>query len=196
VNGFLALDRSIFLLLNGRWVHPWLDRFFPYLTDLDHFTVLLAAVWIALLAFGGAKGRRAALLVALALLVTDQLVNEVVKPWVGRPRPCIAVEEARVLVKFARSPSFPSSHAANITAAMTVLAYFYRRWTPLLASLAFLVGYSRIYVGVHYPLDVFAGSAFGFAVAAGAVAAGPGIERGLVRLRERIRARRGRERVL
>jgi len=192
VSGLLALDRSVFLILNGRWVHPWLDRFFPFLTNLDHFSVALAAVWIALLAFGRARGRRAGLLLALALILSDQAVNEILKPWIGRARPCVAVEEARVLVDFARSPSFPSSHAANITAAMAVLGFFYRKMAAVCLVIAFLVGYSRIYVGVHYPLDVLAGSFIGAGAAAVALAAGPWIESAPGWARARLRARLGR----
>lgn len=194
MSGLPGLDRALFVFLNGRWHTPWLDRFFPFITDLENFHLYLVAVWVALVLFGGARGRRAAFLVALALAATDMAVNDLVKPWVGRMRPCLVVPEARVLVDFARSLSFPSSHAGNICAAMSVMSFFYRRWSPLFILVALLVSYSRIYVGVHYPLDVLAGAIIGLAIAAGMVAAGPAIESGLGALGDRWR--RGPRRVV
>ena len=59
--------------------------------------------------------------------------------------------------------SFPSSHAANTFAAGTFLALRFPRWRPVLA-IPVLVAYSRVYVGVHYPSDVFGGAALGAGV--------------------------------
>jgi undecaprenyl-diphosphatase len=62
-------------------------------------------------------------------------------------------------------PTFPSNHAVNASVLATLATlYMPRLWLPA-AALAFLVGYSRVYVGVHYPLDVLAGSLLGMAVA-------------------------------
>lgn len=188
----LELDRALFVYLNGQWHTPLLDRFFPFVTDLRNFHIVLALAWLALVVFGGPRGRRAALLAALALAVTDTIVNDFLKHWAGRTRPCVAVAGARVLVDFARSPSFPSSHAANIFAALPVLAAFYRRGTPFFLLAAALVAYSRIYVGVHYPLDALGGAVVGLGVAVSVIAAGPSLERALVSLRNRWRVRRGR----
>jgi len=57
--------------------------------------------------------------------------------------------------------SFPSAHAANAAAVAVVLTGWYPRWRIAFGVLAFLIGYSRIYVGVHYPLDVLGGWALG-----------------------------------
>ncbi|RMG60977.1 MAG: phosphatase PAP2 family protein, partial [Calditrichaeota bacterium] len=59
---------------------------------------------------------------------------------------------------------FPSSHAANAAAAGTVLARMFPRWRWAFALLAGLIGFTRIYVGVHYPGDVAAGFLLGWAV--------------------------------
>jgi undecaprenyl-diphosphatase len=187
MNGLLGADRALFHLMNGVLTHPWLDRFFPFLTDLDHFRWPLAGVWLVLMIFGGSRGRRAAVFAAVALALSDPAVNAVIKPAVHRTRPCVALEDARVLVDFTRSPSFPSSHAANIFAALGVLAWTYRRWRLPLLVIAALVAYSRIYVGVHYPLDALGGAAIGAGAAAIALWLGPHAEAGLAALIRRLR---------
>jgi undecaprenyl-diphosphatase len=61
--------------------------------------------------------------------------------------------------------SFPSGHAATSFAAATVLSFAFPRLAPALFLLAAAVGFSRVYVGVHYPLDVLGGAVLGVLVA-------------------------------
>ena len=56
----------------------------------------------------------------------------------------------------------PSSHAANFFALATVFSYFYKKYQIIFWSLAALVAYSRVAVGVHYPFDVLVGAAVGY----------------------------------
>jgi membrane-associated phospholipid phosphatase len=78
------------------------------------------------------------------------------------------LDGVRLLVGCSDSFSFPSGHATNAFALAAFFATYYRRRAVLLFVMAALVGYSRIYVGVHYPLDVlggaFLGVTFGLAV--------------------------------
>jgi undecaprenyl-diphosphatase len=76
------------------------------------------------------------------------------------------VEGGRFLMGHKTSFSFPSSHAMNMFTAAMVLACFYRKQWPWFFGFAALIGYSRIYVGVHYPADVAAGALFGIATGA------------------------------
>ena len=98
---------------------------------------------------------------ALAIVVTSLLVGSVVKPAVARPRPYEALNDVRVIDARTDGRSFPSSHAANACAA----AYALARLAPVARMpiwiLAFAICFSRIYVGVHYPLDVVAGALIG-----------------------------------
>lgn len=59
----------------------------------------------------------------------------------------------------------PSGHATNIFAAMVFLTARYKKFFPLFLAIAFTVAYSRVYVGVHYPLDVMAGAMLGAVLA-------------------------------
>ncbi|MBA2536364.1 MAG: phosphatase PAP2 family protein [Actinobacteria bacterium] len=103
-------------------------------------------------------------LTAGCVWATD-LITVVVKAAVDRPRPFSTVPEADPLFGGTMGSSFPSGHAATAFAGAVILAVLVRRAVPLLLALAVLVAFSRIYLGVHYPLDVLGGAAIGAALA-------------------------------
>jgi undecaprenyl-diphosphatase len=102
--------------------------------------------------------RRTLLLTALAVWAADATAYGI-KLAVDRPRP-----HFDPLVRLPSDPSFPSGHAATSFAGATMLAAYAPRLAPLLYLLAAAIAFSRVYVGVHYPLDVLAGAALGTAV--------------------------------
>lgn len=160
-----SVDRSLFVFLNQKFQNPFLDWFMPFMTDLKNFTFLLIALgaWIVW------KERRAGLVflafVGLTLLVTDQISSHVLKDWVGRVRPCHTLTNIHLLTECNTSFSFPSSHAVNIFAAAYFLSQFFRPLKPLFYGVAAIVSFSRIYIGIHYPLDVVGGAALGLTIA-------------------------------
>jgi len=165
VSGVLALDTHLFVLLNQRWTSPFLDVVMPYLTDFDHWRVPLILVLLLALARGKAEARVGILVAILAVALTDQVCSSGVKPLFERPRPFRELEGVRQLVG-AHDWSFPSSHAANTFAAGVFLALRFARFRWILI-IPVLVSYSRVYVGVHYPLDVLGGALLGGAIGAG-----------------------------
>jgi undecaprenyl-diphosphatase len=99
-------------------------------------------------------------LVLLAVAAADGIAG-LVKAAVGENRPA----EPDPLVTVPHSHSFPSGHAATAFAGATVLAQLVPRAAPGLYLLALAIVYSRLYVGVHFPLDVAGGAAIGIATA-------------------------------
>lgn len=107
--------------------------------------------------------------IALCVLVADQISSSLIKPWVARFRPTHDPDlmfEIRHIAGRAGLYGFVSSHAANTFAVATFMSLVFRhRLTTLcLFAWAFVVGYSRIYLGVHFPLDVFCGGMLGIVV--------------------------------
>jgi len=177
--GGASLDVSAFRVLNRAIANPVFDTVMPVVTNSTVLRVLAAAILLALLVRGGTKGRLAALVLIPLVAASDQLTSGVLKPLVGRTRPCEVLGNVHlwyhghwvwtpreVAGGFKTSFGFPSSHAANATASAVLLSLLWRKWVPWVClGFAGLVSLSRIYIGVHWPSDVLAGIAIGAGLA-------------------------------
>jgi undecaprenyl-diphosphatase len=135
--------------------------------------VLASAWWVkwpvlvAVGACGDARCRRRlppAVLSGLVAVGTAAALTSMLKDLFGRVRPALADPRIEALVPTPDSASFPSGHASTAFAAAIAVGAFYPRLRWPLLGLAGLVGLSRIYLGVHYVLDVLAGAALGLAL--------------------------------
>jgi len=160
----LQIDKTLFYFFNRSIANPIFDIVMPFVTSDFNLRIFLVLIWAGLLIFGGRTGRIVALLLIPAIAISDQLSSHIIKPLIGRVRPCHELEGVRLLVSCGSGLSFPSSHAVNSFTVATLLSRFYKRYLVYLFSLAFLISFSRIYVGVHYPADVLAGMFIGFVV--------------------------------
>jgi undecaprenyl-diphosphatase len=161
-----GLDLHLFRVINGDLSNAVFDSLMPFITDPGPFVIPLTLIGVGLVVWGGWKGRLLVVM-ALLLLVVSNAVSEQLKQLFQRPRPCLALETVRLLVGCSKTNfSFPSSHASNITAQALLFAYSYRPIAVPLFVVAAGVGYSRVYVGVHYPLDVVGGILVGLACGA------------------------------
>jgi undecaprenyl-diphosphatase len=97
----------------------------------------------------------------LAIICTSLVINWVIKPVVARPRPFERTPTLHVIGPRPHDPSFPSGHSGNAAAAAMVLSLLLPAARPLWWLLAAAIGYSRVYLGDHFPLDVLAGGAIG-----------------------------------
>jgi undecaprenyl-diphosphatase len=144
-------------VVHHRW--PPLNDLFVWLSDAGNHGL----VWLALGLALSLAWRRATplVLVALADAAADALAA-VLKVAVGTHRPGAGDEP---LITIPHSDSFPSGHAATSFACATVLTALLPRAAPAFYVLALAIGYSRVYVGVHWPLDIVGGAVLGVATA-------------------------------
>jgi membrane-associated phospholipid phosphatase len=110
--------------------------------------------------------------VLLSLVLSGLVVGGVLKPAFARDRPFIANPGSPVVGPRSTGFSFPSGHAADAVAGACALGYLWPR-RRLWGTIAALICVSRLYLGVHYPLDVLAGALVGWACAYVATAATP-----------------------
>jgi undecaprenyl-diphosphatase len=98
---------------------------------------------------------------ALALVLATLLADYVLKPAFGRARPFEAANDVRVIGQRPDAASFPSGHAANAFAGAFVLSRALPAAAIVWWTLAGAIAFSRVYLGVHYPLDLIAGAIVG-----------------------------------
>lgn len=162
------LDTSIFLAVNGAH-SPFFDNFMTMFTGRFIWIPMYAMVlWIL---FRSCRWQTAvAYLLALvgAIALTDQTCASVIRPAVERLRPSNienSISDFTYIVNGYRGGSygFPSCHAANSFALALFVALFVRRraFTLFIVGWALLNSYSRLYLGVHYPGDLFVGAVVG-----------------------------------
>ena len=106
--------------------------------------------------------------VVLAIVMTDQICASVIRPYIGRLRPCNPENPMFGVITLVNGIqpggySWPSCHAANTFALATLLSCVMRsrKFTAMIFAWAIIVSLSRLYVGVHYPTDLLCGAAFG-----------------------------------
>lgn len=170
MDSIIALDHSLFAMLNGSLTSNFFDWLMPLVTDAKIWLPIVALVWLAMIFSGQQRLRVVALALLVSVVATDLISARIIKKAVGRRRPCTLAQKTdfkcRLLLPLKTSKSFPSNHAANTAAfatAMIAMCGIKFGWPFIAISL--LVGYSRVYVGVHFPFDVAVGWLVGTLIA-------------------------------
>ncbi|SHI38550.1 undecaprenyl-diphosphatase [Mesonia phycicola] len=166
MNELLQLDQELFLYLNNLGSETW-DWFWVFITHkLSSIPLYAFLLYLLYKNYGLKPTIFTVVLVAGLITCTDQLAN-VFKDYFMRPRPCkeAFIAEGRMLLDYCGSYGYFSAHAASSMALAFYLGNILKRWYKYaLAGLIFwaaVVGYSRIYVGKHYPGDVLTGMLIG-----------------------------------
>ena len=166
IDFLIDLDNMLFNFFNSKISNPIFDLIFPIITNQDYWTMPILGLIIYLVTCGGKTGKISALLLLIAVGLSDFVSASILKPYFERLRPSHSeIEGLILLVNKGGKYGFVSSHAANIFAASTILSFFYIHKKKLCFTIAFLVSYRRIYVGVHFPGDVIFGGMLGYLIA-------------------------------
>ncbi|MEK6672096.1 MAG: phosphatase PAP2 family protein, partial [Nitrospirota bacterium] len=162
--GLIQLDISLFFLLNTGIRNLFFDLVMPFITNR---WPLIALPFVVFLFYKG-KGEEdfkvvlsVFILSVISALIADGASN-IIKHLAGRVRPCNTFENVHLLVGCTKSFSMPSNHAANAFAfAIPFVLMSGHRLKYIFLFIAAAVGFSRVYVGVHYPSDVVVGAISG-----------------------------------
>lgn len=161
-----SIDIMILTGLRNVFGAPWLDKPMMFISGLGNDGFLWIAIAILFFFVGNKKNpwRRWGILLLLCLGANALVCNVLLKPLVARMRPYDFMGY-EILVTRLTDFSFPSGHTSASFAAATAIYAMKKRWGWATFLFAALMGFSRLYLGVHYPSDVFAGALLGWAMA-------------------------------
>ena len=172
------MDQTLFHLINERWTNPALDLFMAAISNSQIWKPVFVVIVLIMVVFGGFKARACIICILLSLLVAEQFTG-LLKTAFDRRRPkqvqvvrMVELQKTRPMfltlfkepeIRYSdqsdrnnSGPSFPSGHMTSNTVIAVCLTLFYRRRGALYWILTAAIGYSRIYLGAHWPSDIFA----------------------------------------
>ncbi len=165
-------DHTLFEFINSGISNPFFDAVLPLLREKLVWIPLYIFLFAFLLLNFGRKGYWLILMLVVTVGISDLMSSKVIKPWVERARPChdghtdLHVE---LRARCGRGFSFTSSHATNHFAVAFFLFLVYRgkrKWIKGgLMFWAASISFAQVYVGVHFPIDIFCGAILGMMIA-------------------------------
>lgn len=169
VEQLIEWDKSVFLFLNGLGSEKWDGLWLVITNKFASIPLYVFLLYLSIKVYGLKKTVYILLSVALMITITDQLAN-IFKYGFERLRPChnpSLQEHMRIVICGGKFGYF-SAHAASSFALMTFFSLLLSKKYPLISLLLLIwavsVSYSRIYLGVHFPLDVITGMSLGMLI--------------------------------
>lgn len=162
---FINFDTHVFNVINQKWVSVFLDNVMTFVTNWHNTWWILLAMALVWIVISANRMNTAKIILGciLAVGLSDVVNHRVIKPLIKRDRPefTLGRQNIRLLVPQATGHSMPSNHAANAFAAASYISFLQPAAAVIVYPLAWLVAYSRVYVGVHYPSDIIVGALLG-----------------------------------
>ena len=154
------LDAQILLYIQEHFRTQFLNTFFVGFTHLGDGGILWICISLILMIFR--KTRRIGFVCAVSLMIGALVTNVTLKNIVARPRPFDTIQDLTILIKYPTDYSFPSGHTTSWFASGTsMFLMLNKKYSYVFLMLASIMGFSRLYVGVHYPTDVLCGLMIG-----------------------------------
>ena len=172
INTMLEADRWLFRKINGEWINPFFDNLMPFAREANDWLPLYLFL-IVFVTLNFKNGWWWVLFFLCTIAVSDLSGTYIFKKNIIRLRPCSDIDLAshiRVLLnRCGGGSSFISNHASNHFAMTAFIYLSFRKqitspWLRLIFLWPFLIAYAQVYVGLHYPSDIFCGALWGLLI--------------------------------
>ena len=162
MDSLLSFDFELYKNITEKWTSPPVDIFMLKISNSS----FLIVIYLILFSISIAKKDRKTLFLLFISIFSIYIMNlfcsNILKPFVARERPCHNPDIINMLVSCKGKYGFVSNHSANAFYIASLCYVSYKKWFGyLMLFVAFLAAYSRVYIGVHYPLDSICGSLIG-----------------------------------
>lgn len=163
-----AWDRELFFWINEGWSNGFLDQIMPIWRDKLTWIPLYALILVWLIWTYRKQSWPYIVLLSITVILCDFSSSSIIKPCIGRLRPCNNPELAdqiNILIQCGPGKSFTSSHATNHFGLAVMFGLLFgakSRWVWIMGIFwAATISLGQVYVGVHYPADIIGGATLG-----------------------------------